>query len=277
MTRPCRTEHTRCIARTRWCQVEGKARVDPGTAREGVEMIELAVADRALKRYPMLNDLPAAEREGVFRAASLLKVPVGAVLFDEGEPCRGFALVLSGVVRVSKVAPNGRELHLYDVAPGDSCVLTCACLLGQSTYSARAVAREELEMIVLPAPAFRDLCSRLEFLSRPSVCAFLGAHDGNDGAGCGGCLPETGPASRVLADQQTQPDPRDPSGAGRRTRQHSRNSQPPLKKLRRSGLDSSQPGADRGRQLGQPWSTCCGRFVTFVTDGAVFPALTLGR
>lgn len=136
--------------------------MDPGTAREGVEMIELAVADRALKRYPMLNDLPAAEREGVFRAASLLKVPVGAVLFDEGEPCRGFALVLSGVVRVSKVAPNGRELHLYDVAPGDSCVLTCACLLGQSTYSARAVAREELEMIVLPAPAFRDLCSRLE-------------------------------------------------------------------------------------------------------------------
>ena len=92
--------------------------MDPGTAREGVEMIELAVADRALKRYPMLNDLPAAEREGVFRAASLLKVPVGAVLFDEGEPCRGFALVLSGVVRVSKVAPNGRELHLYDVADG---------------------------------------------------------------------------------------------------------------------------------------------------------------
>jgi CRP/FNR family transcriptional regulator, anaerobic regulatory protein len=48
------------------------------------------------------------------------------------------------------------------VAPGDSCILTCACLLGQSTYSARAVAREDLEIIVLPAGAFRDLCSRLE-------------------------------------------------------------------------------------------------------------------
>ncbi|MBV8795455.1 MAG: Crp/Fnr family transcriptional regulator [Hyphomicrobiales bacterium] len=125
-------------------------------------MIEPAVADRALKRYPMLNDLPAAERESAFRAASLMKVPVGAALFDEGEPCRGFALLLSGTVRVSKVAPNGRELHLYDVAPGDSCVLTCACLLGQSTYNARAVAREDLEIIVLPAAAFRDLCSRLE-------------------------------------------------------------------------------------------------------------------
>jgi CRP/FNR family transcriptional regulator, anaerobic regulatory protein len=63
-------------------------------------MIEPAVVDRALKRYPMLNDLPAAERASVFRAASLLQVPVGATLFDEGEPCRGFALVLSGAVRV---------------------------------------------------------------------------------------------------------------------------------------------------------------------------------
>jgi CRP/FNR family transcriptional regulator, anaerobic regulatory protein len=125
-------------------------------------MIEVAVADRALRRYPMLSDLPAAERETAFRTASLLRVPAGAALFDEGEPCRGFALLLSGIVRVSKVAPNGRELHLYDVAPGDSCVLTSACLLGQSTYNARAVALEDLEMIVLPASAFRDLCGRLE-------------------------------------------------------------------------------------------------------------------
>ena len=78
--------------------------MDPGTAREGVEMIELAVADRALKRYPMLNDLPAAEREGVFRAASLLKVPVGAVLFDEGEPCRGFALASRSGARLQSCA-----------------------------------------------------------------------------------------------------------------------------------------------------------------------------
>lgn len=125
-------------------------------------MIEVAVADQALKCYPMLRGLPAAERESAFRAASLMKVPEGATLFDEGEPCRGFALLLSGMVRVAKVAPNGREIHLYDVAPGDSCVLTCACLLGQSTYTARAVALEDLEMIVLPAAAFRDLCSRLE-------------------------------------------------------------------------------------------------------------------
>jgi len=110
----------------------------------------------------MLTDLPERERESMFRAASLMKIPAGATLFDEGDLCRGFALLLSGTVRVSKIAPNGRELHLYDVGPGDSCILTCACLLGQSTYNAHAEAREDLEMIVLPAPAFRDLCGQLE-------------------------------------------------------------------------------------------------------------------
>jgi CRP/FNR family transcriptional regulator len=125
-------------------------------------MIDGAVADRALQRYPMLKELPERERESAFRVASLTRVPAGATLFDEGDPCRGFVLLLSGTVRVSKIAPNGRELHLYDVAPGDSCILTCACLLGQSTYNAHAAAREEIEMIILPAPAFRDLCGRLE-------------------------------------------------------------------------------------------------------------------
>jgi CRP/FNR family transcriptional regulator, anaerobic regulatory protein len=125
-------------------------------------MVDGAIVERALERYSMLRDLPERERESVFRAASLIKVPGGATLFDEGDPCRGFALLLSGTVRVSKIGPNGRELHLYDVAPGDSCILTCACLLGQSTYNAHAAAREDLEMIVLPAPAFRDLCGQLE-------------------------------------------------------------------------------------------------------------------
>jgi CRP/FNR family transcriptional regulator, anaerobic regulatory protein len=125
-------------------------------------MIDGSTVKRALERYSILKDLPEHERESVFRAASLVAVTAGATLFDEGDPCRGFVLLLSGTVRVSKIAPNGRELHLYDVAPGDSCILTCACLLGQSTYNAHAEARDNLEMIVLPAPAFRDLCGRLE-------------------------------------------------------------------------------------------------------------------
>jgi CRP/FNR family transcriptional regulator, anaerobic regulatory protein len=125
-------------------------------------MIDGAIVERALQRYSMLQQLPERDCESVFRAASLIKVPAGATLFDEGDPCRGFVLLLSGMVRVSKIAPNGRELHLYDVAPGDSCILTCACLLGESRYHAHAAAREDLEMVVLPAHAFRDLCSRLE-------------------------------------------------------------------------------------------------------------------
>ena len=125
-------------------------------------MIDKDVAERALLRYAMLRDLPAAERDRMFQAASLMKVPAGATLFDEGDPCRGFALLLAGAVRVSKVAPTGRELHLYDVTPGDACILTSACLLGQSTYKARAIARENLEMVILPAPAFRDVVDRLE-------------------------------------------------------------------------------------------------------------------
>ncbi len=83
-------------------------------------------------------------------------------MFDEHEPCRGFALMLAGSVRVIKASPSGRELHLYQVLPGDSCILTTGCLLDNSTYRARCVVQEDVELVVLSPQAFRQMFSSLE-------------------------------------------------------------------------------------------------------------------
>ena len=65
----------------------------------------------------------------------------GAFLFDLEGPCTGFVLLLEGDVDVSRPSPTGRELLLYRLQPGDTCVLTLNCLLGQGSYPARAVGR----------------------------------------------------------------------------------------------------------------------------------------
>jgi CRP/FNR family transcriptional regulator len=127
--------------------------------------------DATLKTlYPVLDALPEALRESALRQAQAVTVPAGTVLFDERQPCQGFPFILSGGIRVSKAAANGRELPLYRVLPGESCIITSSCLLGHADYNARGVTEGPTTLALLPRevfdqllaqPAFRDFVFRL--------------------------------------------------------------------------------------------------------------------
>lgn len=107
--------------------------------------------------YPVLQTLPDALAARLAAEAQTIEVPAGAVLFDERQPCQGFPLVLSGCIRVLKCAANGRELPLYKVLPGESCIITSSCLLGHADYNARGVTEGKTRLVLLPRPLFDAL------------------------------------------------------------------------------------------------------------------------
>ncbi|WP_153117092.1 Crp/Fnr family transcriptional regulator [Rhodocyclus tenuis] len=116
-----------------------------------------AAADELFARYPALRTLPAADLASLLRPQGRLQVPGGGELFAEHSPCLGFPLLLEGTIKVVKSAPNGREMLLYRVEPGGSCIITSSCLLGSSPYSARGVAETPVTLRMLPTPAFDRL------------------------------------------------------------------------------------------------------------------------
>ncbi|MGB8250895.1 MAG: Crp/Fnr family transcriptional regulator, partial [Azonexus sp.] len=52
---------------------------------------------------------------------------------------------------------SGRELMLYRVTPGGSCIITSSCLLGHSDYNARGIAESPLSLLLMPASVFGQL------------------------------------------------------------------------------------------------------------------------
>jgi CRP/FNR family transcriptional regulator len=113
------------------------------------------LARRLLPLYPALGDLPALLRDSTLAEhAQAISVPQGQLLFDEGAPCRGFPMVVSGEVRVARGTPNGRSLELYRVGPGELCVVSTACLFGQSLLVAHGVTVQPTELVVLSPIAF---------------------------------------------------------------------------------------------------------------------------
>jgi CRP/FNR family transcriptional regulator len=120
-------------------------------------MLTADIRDKLLSQYPMFRELPPAELDRLLDTAKSMQVPAGTVMFDENQQCQGFPLLLSGSIRVIKASPNGRELQLYRVLPGESCILTSSCLLGHTRYQARGESEQALEMVLLPAGAFHSL------------------------------------------------------------------------------------------------------------------------
>ncbi len=113
--------------------------------------------------YPVLSQLPAPLRDTVHAQLRTATVPAGTVLFDERQPCQGFPFVLAGAIRVAKPAANGRELPLYRVLPGESCIISSSCLLGHADYNARGVAAAETTLALLPRPLFDQMLAEPGF------------------------------------------------------------------------------------------------------------------
>ncbi|MCU0957478.1 MAG: Crp/Fnr family transcriptional regulator [Hydrogenophaga sp.] len=114
--------------------------------------------DALLQLYPALDGLAA-----LVAHLPALQVPAGTALFAEQAPCQGFPMVLRGEVRVSRSAPNGRELELYRVQPGQLCLVSSAALFDNRPLSAHGTTTADTTLVLLPPPAFRQALGHEDF------------------------------------------------------------------------------------------------------------------
>jgi CRP/FNR family transcriptional regulator, anaerobic regulatory protein len=92
-----------------------------------------------------------------------MQVQAGTLLFNEGTPCPGFPLVMSGCVKVARGHHGGRQLELYRVTAGELCVVSTACLLGQSPLGAHGWVDEPTELVILTPASFDRWCEHATF------------------------------------------------------------------------------------------------------------------
>lgn len=103
--------------------------------------------------------LGALDAESRTALGGLVPVDIarGTTIFRPGEMAQGFAVVLSGRIEVFLTGPSGREILLYAVEPGSSCVLTTLALLGGDTYGGEAITSRDTRVVVIPRAMFRRL------------------------------------------------------------------------------------------------------------------------
>ena len=87
-------------------------------------------------------------------SSSLVTFPAGRQLFYPGSSCENYLLVLAGVVKVQIMSDSGREILLYHVRSGDSCVLTTSCILSGDRYPAEGISEGEVTAFAMSSYAY---------------------------------------------------------------------------------------------------------------------------
>ena len=113
-----------------------------------------------IDRFEGLSKLPADLRETLEKGSKVIDVPAGTEVFAPGSSPDNLLLLLEGTVRVQQKSDTGREVFLYRVHAGESCVLTTACMLAFEDYSADGVAETDVRAVAIPRKTFDDLAAR---------------------------------------------------------------------------------------------------------------------
>jgi len=123
-------------------------------------------AGEILGKFEFYRTADSRMRSAVQENAAMATLSAGDFYFHEGDVCSHIALVGQGSIRVFKCGESGREITLYHVMAGQTCILTAACVLANKHYPASARAESDTEAVLFPANVFRDWVATNDLLRR---------------------------------------------------------------------------------------------------------------
>jgi CRP/FNR family transcriptional regulator len=118
--------------------------------------------DDFLKTFPVFKDGDGDLVRKLVAAGRFQSIPEATQIYIEGDNCQGIAFVLSGEIRIYKIGETGREITLYEIGPGETCILNASCILSGSTYPANAIVASDASILLVPSADFHELVTTHE-------------------------------------------------------------------------------------------------------------------
>ena len=110
--------------------------------------------------FPFWNDLPRDDKETFHRSAVYMNFEKGKTIHD-GAECTGVILIVTGSLRVYILSEDGKEITLYRLFPGDTCILSASCVLNSITFDVFIDAEEDSECVIVGGCAYEDVSKRI--------------------------------------------------------------------------------------------------------------------
>ncbi|HHH42897.1 MAG TPA: cyclic nucleotide-binding domain-containing protein, partial [Gammaproteobacteria bacterium] len=133
--------------------------VHSSISRTGVVTVNANARQRSMlwhKVYPEFAGSTEPAIRSIVDSATQVEAPAGTLLLSPGMACNQYLFVISGRARVHVLTESGREVVLYYIESGDTCVLTTSCLLSHEPFPAGIVAETDLLAFSTSAARFEQ-------------------------------------------------------------------------------------------------------------------------
>ncbi|KJR45946.1 transcriptional regulator, Crp/Fnr family [Desulfosporosinus sp. I2] len=84
-----------------------------------------------------------------------VKLHAGVCAFTDGGESTSIPLLIKGSIKVLKTAESGREILLYRIKPGETCIIMLSSALGNIPYPATAIVEQEMEALMIPNELYK--------------------------------------------------------------------------------------------------------------------------
>lgn len=121
---------------------------------------------RLAEGLPFWPHLSQEERALVTSRGKEIHYRKGDVIRSRGLDCPGMLHILSGTLRTYLLSFSGKEVTLYRLRQGESCVLAASCVLDAVTFETQVEAEEPSRVYLLPADAFAALMRSNVYVER---------------------------------------------------------------------------------------------------------------
>ena len=115
------------------------------------------ITEKELERLPYWLSLNEAERRLVRQHAAERSCARGELIHGGDNDCLGMVFVLSGLTRTFVLSEEGREVTLFRLGEGSSCVLSASCVISQITFETFMSAEQDTRLLIVGSGAFGQL------------------------------------------------------------------------------------------------------------------------
>lgn len=110
--------------------------------------------------FPFWDKMSEMDQETFLRSSHQVHFKKGTNIHD-GNECTGVILIKSGSLRVYLLSEDGKEITLYRLFPGETCIFSASCVLDSITFDVFIDAEEESDCVVIGGCAYEALSLKL--------------------------------------------------------------------------------------------------------------------
>lgn len=138
------------------CRMAGGIITEHGPRRTPA-MPDSQQVERWIERIPLIRNFSQAHLQIACGTVHFPVLEAGAVAYELESERTNYLMCIDGRTRVFRLSEGGREMLIYRVTGGGTCVLTTRCLLFGGNFPAESIAEERTELAARPVGTFQQL------------------------------------------------------------------------------------------------------------------------